>query len=346
MKNKKAKVIKNNQEKKFIKLIPYIRTLWSNKAVYDLSTSNKFYKSLLVVLISILVSLIPVTVNGFKNPGTNFLTKGSVYSFDEGYYHFLKDAKENNYDIVFDQSEKVAILKNKTSNDSKPIYTYIKENKDKHNGKQDRVSLEVYYIENDDNIKEIQNKIASTKVNSTVKNGRDASYIIFGKKHFVCSVYKPESSTPTGLLTGNYNYLGDKYTSILQTLVDNKDIYTNYRKTLDNFADFSKIVYNDTRITAAWVQIGTISLVNTSLIIIMGIALFIMTRGKKNPHNYIKFQQCYQIAFYSASTPALLTLILGLISAQFALLAFVITYGFRIMFFTMKHLSINPNNTK
>ena len=68
-----------------------------------------------------------------------------------------------------------------------------------------------------------------------------------------------------------------------------------------------------------------------------------MTRGKSNPNRSIKFYQCLLIAFYAALTPALITLILGFVISSMAIMVYVMVFGFRVMWMTMR--SLRPQYT-
>ena len=66
-----------------------------------------------------------------------------------------------------------------------------------------------------------------------------------------------------------------------------------------------------------------------------------MSRGKNNPNRILKFYQVMGITFHATLTPAIITMILGYImgsSLQIMSMIYVMCYGFRAMWLTMKYL--------
>ena len=74
------------------------------------------------------------------------------------------------------------------------------------------------------------------------------------------------------------------------------------------------------------------------LIVFMGLMIFILTRGKKNPMNYMTFWLSLKIAMWASISPAILALILGFILTNFATMFFILLYGVRVMWLSMRQL--------
>ena len=74
------------------------------------------------------------------------------------------------------------------------------------------------------------------------------------------------------------------------------------------------------------------------LIAFMGLMIFLLTRGKKNPMNYMSFWLSTKIAAWATMAPAILALILGFLLTNFATMFFIILFGVRIMWLSMRQL--------
>ena len=63
-----------------------------------------------------------------------------------------------------------------------------------------------------------------------------------------------------------------------------------------------------------------------------------MTRGKNNPNRIIKWYQCFLIAFYASLCPGLLTLVFGFILSGMEIMLYVLTFGVRVMWMSVRNL--------
>ena len=74
------------------------------------------------------------------------------------------------------------------------------------------------------------------------------------------------------------------------------------------------------------------------LIFIMGLLIFLLTRGKTNMFNYLKFMDCQKMVWWASLAPAILAVIFGFIFTNFAQMIFIILLGLRVMWMSMKQL--------
>ncbi|MCR4562116.1 MAG: hypothetical protein K5694_02805 [Bacilli bacterium] len=102
--------------------------------------------------------------------------------------------------------------------------------------------------------------------------------------------------------------------------------------------------YDNTRVTTAWRFTGIMSGVFAGTILLMGLVVFLMTRGKNNPFRTYTFWQSQKIAYWASFTPAVLAMILCFIplTANFAMIFFIMLYAFRIMWMSMRSLRPQP----
>ena len=74
------------------------------------------------------------------------------------------------------------------------------------------------------------------------------------------------------------------------------------------------------------------------LVFVMGLLVFVLTRGKNNMFNYLTFIDTQKIVWWACLTPAILAMILGFILTNFAQMMFIVLLGLRVMWISMKQL--------
>ncbi len=332
------KVEKQKNKFDWSKIYQYIRCLWSNEAVLNTGLKTKWYIAVIIGLLSIIFSVIPLTVHSATSSGSKFVDTTYIYNYDEGFYSFLEDANSKGYTINFDKANASSKLTGTTTSSTNNylLYEHSDTALDKHTTS--KVDFQVYYFPEGVDFSTTQATINALGANST--SGRDVSYIIFGTKYFASALYKPGSYTSVGGVNGDYANLTSEFTSLNSFLVTNKTTRNdNATASLALLKTFMNEVYLNNRVLYTWMQVGVILAVNSSITLLMGLVLFLMTRGKNNPNNYIKFQQCFNMGYLAAMAPALLGLILGFIFSGYEIMLYVIIYGFRIMWLSMKALS-------
>ena len=111
--------------------------------------------------------------------------------------------------------------------------------------------------------------------------------------------------------------------------------------TTDVQANMNKI-YNDAYLTAKNNSFTLYTLVfygvYALLIVFMGLMIFLLTRGKRNPMNYMSFWLSIKISAWASPAPAILALIFGFLLTNFATMFFIILFGLRIMWLSMRQL--------
>lgn len=101
--------------------------------------------------------------------------------------------------------------------------------------------------------------------------------------------------------------------------------------------------YESTKYTSAWMMTGIFFGVYVGLALILGLTVFLMTRGKSNPFRIYTFWECQKIAYWAAFAPAVLSLI-GFAFPAYAQLAYIFLFGLRVMWMSMRSLRPVYNN--
>lgn len=131
------------------------------------------------------------------------------------------------------------------------------------------------------------------------------------------------------------NDLFDKDTHGDYALLRNGEFTKDVQKNMNK-------VYNDSYLTAKQKSFLLYTLVFYGVYVVligfMGLMIFLLTRGKRNPMNYMSFWLSVKIAAWATMAPAILALILGFLLTNFATMFFIILFGLRIMWLSMRQL--------
>lgn len=339
--SQKTKILKPKKRFEWSKVWYYVRSLWNNQVVVECGLTKKWYFGVIIALFSVLISTIPQVVHTATAQGSSFLNTTYIYNYDEGWYGFLEDAKAKGYEITFSKEKKTAELTGTTTSSSNNYLLYEHRYEAADNHATSRIDFQVYYVPKDADFAKAQSTIGSLDVNIT-GSSRDASYIIIGYENIGTALYKTKTYTSVGGVYGNYaNLENDKTLSnFFITKEDNR--IANKKLSLNEFKTFLNAAYIDNRTSLVWIQLGITLAVNAGITLLMGLVLFLMTRGKNNPNRDLKFLQAYNIGFWATLTPGLLALILGFFLSGYEIMLYVIIYGFRVMWLSMKNFGAQP----
>jgi maltodextrin utilization protein YvdJ len=122
------------------------------------------------------------------------------------------------------------------------------------------------------------------------------------------------------------------------------DSYTT--ATLSAWKNLFNETRNSTRISIAWQYTGIFGGVFAGLAVILGLTVFLMTRGKSNPFRVYTFWECQKIAYWASLTPAILAMILSFTLAQYAMIYYIFLFGMRIMWMSMRSLRPQYDESK
>src|SRR5574344_2293946 len=302
----------------------YLKSLFNNQICMEIGMTHKWYWAVLVFIVSILISAVPLTVHQATASGSSFLSSTYTYEYSDNFYLFVKDMKEQGIDVTFKDGYATYTGATPSYSNNYRIYQHKSAYEDGSNTS--RIDFEVFYIPEGISFSNTISSIANT-IPNTDTTSRDVSYIVFGYQAFQTALYKEGGTSSYGGVYGNYQHVtATSITSLLSTSgtqIENAETTTtNFKTTLDE-------IYIDNRYSVTWIQTGIILAVNVGVVALMGLVIFLMTRGKNNPNRSIKFHQCYGMAAWAALTPGLIALILGFMFTGYEIMLFVVTYGFR-----------------
>lgn len=368
----KAKVIKNKKKFPWGKVWYYIKSLFSNAICLDIATSLKWFWSIIVFVVVILISVVQPTVTNSQISGAqlinstasdtityglnDYVEKASKDTEEAKKLNYLFDSKTFSLSGTYNYETYTDYIVNGDAATSviKPSFTSY------HNGVRvldiyigTTYSDETAFITNIAGSNPIYGDADATKRkeldDAGLKYVRSTSFIAFTREN-IYALLCDGNGQQAAQLNGNFKHISEAFPKltekssytfldILTYELDSTLGATQKRDVIvKNAAAYFDKVYLDPVFTQTWVTFGIYCGVNGGIMIVMAFIIFAMTRGKNNPNRSIKLLQCFSIAFWFAITPALITISLGFLIPQFGPMLFLITYSFRVMFLSMKYL--------
>ena len=180
------------------------------------------------------------------------------------------------------------------------------------------------------------------------------NYILLYKQGIYVYMTKPGTTTKQTSMSGDWTHT-EKNVGLLSRVLDVESIAVSYAKDTNgsylllrntNYvsgvkANYNKVfneVYLTSKTKTFWSYCGIFYGVYLVLVAFMGLMLFLLSRGKNNPMNYLTYWTTFKMACWSTLAPGLLAMILGFLLASYATLFFIILYGLRIMWMSMRQL--------
>ena len=343
----------NPKAKKF--LSNFFFGLFSNDHAIEGSKSNPWWVGLIILVLGVFLPVIPLTVNAANSYGASFLTS-YTYRYDQNIADLttklLLDNKEfkvnDNHELQYFVDGEVAHPT--VEADVTPVAAHI-------NATTNQYELVIYFTEREGldldalktSITDTHYKSGSTSVAVEGDTAYAPSYVILYKNGIYTKLMK-ENSTEAGSNTSTTyatdwkhfdvghellkNTLPEGKTAAQVDLNSSKDvqeIFANWKEVY-NKAYLSQKTYN------TWFTTLLFYGIYLALAIFMGLLVFLLTRGKNNMFNYLKFWDCQKIVWWASLCPAILAMIVGFIFSNFAQMIFIILFGLRIMWISMKQL--------
>lgn len=330
--------------------------LISNDHAIEGSKSNPWWVALIIALFATVLPVIPITVSQAKTYGASFLSS-NTYRFDQNIsdatVQLLKDNKEfkvENKQLTY-YSDNAAVVTNETT-DVTPIYQHL-------NSSTKQLELTIYYTQREKKvlsnfITEISSKVY--KVNSTdvpeegYEGGKySPSFVVLSAGGIYTRINQDDSvNVGSGTYTAfssDWKHFKEGFALLSNALPAEKTKdQVDLTKSEDVSAIFNnwKTYYNKAYITQKTYNTWMTSLlfwgIYVGLVFVLGVLVFLLTRGKNNMFNYLKFFDTQKIVWWASLSPAILGMILGFIFPNFAQMMFIILIGMRVMWISMKQL--------
>lgn len=324
--------------------------------------------AVIMFILGTFLPVIPIMVSASNTYGASFVS-ANVYDYDQALVSCGVQLKtESIYDFKVEDKQLIGYHEGEkmtsTWTDNKDLTPVITYNRI-FEGKATRV-LNVYYTDRQYSgkvnsvtklISAIQDEkyVIGTdeKYNSEVHKDVDAkkgvylpSYLILFKDGLYSKVFKANTTSESSSTYGGLDWKHADFSGSLLdrvTTVEGKEINVNDRTYVEAaFANWKKVFndsYKNQKVNNFWMTSGMYFGIYLVLAIFMGLMMFLLTRGKANPNRGLNFWITTKISWWADVTPGILALILGFVWSQAAGLGFIVLFGIRIMWLSMRQLS-------
>ena len=341
----------------------FFKSLIKNDAADEAGKRAPWWTAAIMFVLAVGLPLIPIATSTVKRNGSDLFASGSL-DFDRKITDAsLKLLEENK---TFEITDGTCVYKvngvatERTGDDAyEPIYRY--ESITANEGVTTKqYAFDVYYCSSEDSnvINELINRTAAVQYvlgTETKKSEADAegtkyystSFLVLHKKGMHFTIFQADSITAGIGVAWTTDWYHTENGDLLARLTTNTEVAvadrvsTNKKYVADVFNNF-KTVTNETYYTVRGELLRNSLLIYTgvylALIMLMGFMLWLLTRGKNNPFNYLRWWTTTKIAWWASFCPALLGMIGGFIFPQYAPFIFIIFLGLRIMWLSMKNL--------
>ncbi|MCR5184871.1 MAG: hypothetical protein K6C32_02185 [Bacilli bacterium] len=328
--------------------------LVSNDRVIDGAKTHPWWVALIIFVIASFIPVIPITVGQANSYGSSFLSS-NIYGFDQSLATACVKLNEAKKDFEVKEGAYLAYTENGTEvpvanyDDEKPVYQVI-------NSETNQIDLEIYYSATKidsasykewiGNIEKQSYKLgSSTEAPGEEESGYAPSFIALHSKGVYTRINK-NNSTEAG--SGTYTAFSadwkhiDVGTKLIAESLPDGAAQLNKQEYVDSVLKVWKGYYNKAYLTQKSfnTRVSTFLFwgIYAGLALLLGLLVFIMTRGKNNMFNYLKFIDCEKIVWWAILSPALLSLLLGFLLSSFAQMLFIALAGLRIMWLSMRQL--------
>lgn len=301
------------------------KSLINNSACVTGARKRKWWVAIVIGLISILFSIIPTFVQSISTSGSQIAFTQSSYGIEFAIKDFVEENSSTfSLKIENDPANKTHAL-NLDSIPKNDPYEYVKDGE---------VDVRFYFLD------EGTSTAGLTAWNDTFK---PATTLVFTQHTFSMIVINPtlvdgkKGDSVVSALTCENAWrdfkedtdLFDYFFDIENTNLTENDKYELCRANLYGFIDTS---FNYSRVVRSFVSIGIEAALYAGVVLLMGLMVWILTRGKQNVFRMYTFWEGQKIAYWSSLAPGVLAIPLGfLLSGTFGQMLFPLLLGMRCM---------------
>lgn len=374
----KATTVKPTQKKEakkngFLEGVKFFfSSLFSNDTCVE-ARKKPWYSGVVIALLSCVVATLPTMVSYFSRSGSAFFD-APANGLDTALVEFEKTLSEENVSmkiennkLTVDETKWKSICKDNNGVEQDFYGHYYTVNNvvlgDDGKAKVESKTycdLAVYYVNSTKLAASEKSPMEYTSAeilakqdpNAVLDNGVKAddkyktNLIVFTENAFVA--YKAPFGTESygAAIQGKYDFgktldLKDLYKQDVNGKAYKDEAGTSAHRDaiLSTYSKFFALSWESTKNAIGWQYSGIALAINVGLVFLFGLMIWLMTRGKQNPYHDFNFLDAQKISWWSASAPALLSLI-GFIPffASFAMFLFLFLMGMRTMWMSTRTL--------
>ena len=326
----------------------WLQTLWSNGACL-LARGKPWWASLPVVILSIIIAIIPTAVAMGNVSASSFIT-GQDLGLVAPTAAFVRDMEEKGILLSIDKDgilsdENGSWEKAYGANDLGAYYHTVVREVPKLPVETDSSSSQVIgskpelveetivdfavYYDYDGLYPSVTDfyEFVVTDENSKDPNGEDAysvNSLFLDSDGFILTIMPnlvdsdgQKAETSIRYYWDSDEFKGKTLVSLLTPTFEGEaplpDSYEYREASRQAWGRFLDLAYASTKWNAGWTNVGIIAAIVTGTIFIMGLIVFLATRGKNNPYRPLNFWDAQQAVYFESFTCAVIAMILGFI---------------------------------
>ena len=349
-------------------------SLIKNDRAIEGAKTSPWWVAVILFLVGTFLPVIPIMTTAGNSYGSSFL-KSYTYGYEQGLTSTCLSLQEDGYEFTINENKKLVLTKGTETisqtwveadgkvPDETAIasYTAIREGKSE-------VAFEIYYTDREYNkgTKTVNSLIKTIEARQYVKDTTDLyvevegeetptlytpSYLILYKDGYYSKVYKTDTTTAySNSYKGNdWSHFESNIKLLEMTLnIEGFDKNANDSNYVDAVKKAWSEVFNKGYLAQKqlnfWFSSGLYYGIYIVLGLFMGLMIWLLTRGKKNPNRGLKLGTAIAISGWIDVTPGLLAMILAFIWTQAAGIAYIVLIGMRAMWLSMRQL--NPQTVQ
>lgn len=351
-KNKKKKKQKRMSPETVDRIRTGFATILSNDACIKASREWKGVIDILPItlaLASVVLAVLPTFISRNNVQGSSAVFSGVSANYEQGASAFL-DA------LVYDpveskERELVLTIEGGTFKFENDGYVALVGGADKwftvNRSSTEKPAFEVYFNNSGfsdetffNYVDTYKNPYTAAPRGAETETEFKCSYLIFGKERI--RFRKRTETVAFAAFNGRYDRLdGTNFTAFAKSLraegLEPSSI-AYQEKVRTYFSDILNASYQTDKVAGTWQYTGIFFGIDAGLIVLFGLLMFLMTRGKKNPFRIYTFWETQKMAYWAAFTPSIIAMVLGFILAQYSFIFFMFAYGMRMMWMSMRSL--------
>lgn len=337
-------------------------SLISNDAAIDGAKNSPWWIGLILFILGTFIPIIPIMVTASKNYGASFASS-YVYGYDQALVSCGLKLKAESYSFTVNNNELVAkkgeeVLQNTwfDGKDLEPISYY--------DSTIDGVTtrtFNMYYTDRpwtnksgnsvQDMIKELDKMYygigTNEKYNAEVHTSGSyiASYLILTKNGLYSKIYKHNTSTAASMTYTGMDWKHAQFSELLDYTIDVPNVTADVkdiRYVNGSFAKWKEVFnrsYLTQKLKTFWFTSGLYFGINVGLGLFMGLLMWLLTRGKRNPNRNLNIWTTIKISWWIDTAPGILGMILGFIWPAAAGIGYIVLIGLRAMWLSMRQLN-------
>lgn len=361
MAKKLKKVRKGLSPKAKFTLGNAFKGLISNQACIDGSRGSAWWVAAIFLVFSSILPLLPTLGQLSRLNGNSFIANNN-FDLDKQLAHFVYQAKQDNIEFKAEggllhyykdgaEKEFVNPLDDTTYfNDYKCEWSYL-------NTATDQIDLKMYFWV-DENLQANINTIITEKLAVKTHNkytGAEGqkpylpNIVIFTPTTMAVCLYKIDTDVQAAVSNGGLNWVNTPSVGLVERLLGGVDstsmseetyVNTYSYQVINEFKNICTETYLAQKAKTKWTNLGIYFAIYVGVILFLGLMVFILTRGKRNPYNFLNIWECQKISWWASASPAIIGTLLSLIFSGNAIgqMAFILVVSLRVMWLSMKQL--------